>query len=58
VIQILREFTAWYNGGRVHQGLNGIPDPDPPLDGPRPVNGRLVATPVLNGLHHDYRLVA
>jgi hypothetical protein len=44
--------------GRVHQGLNGIPDPDPELAEPKPVGGRLVAIPVLNGLHHDYRLVA
>jgi len=56
--QALAEFIAWYNGGRVHQGLNGIPDPDPVLAEPKPVSGRLVAIPVLNGLHHDYRLVA
>jgi hypothetical protein len=43
---------------RVHQGLNAIPDPDPALDEPKPVGGRLVAIPVLNGLHHDYRLAA
>jgi len=56
--QVLAEFIIWYNHGRVHQGLNGIPDPGPVLAEPKPVNGRLVAIPVLNGLHHDYRLVA
>jgi len=55
---VLYEFVALYNHGRVHQGLNGIPDPDPVLAEPKPPGGRLVAIPVLNGLHHDYRLAA
>ena len=55
---VLSEFLGWYNHGRVHQGLNGIPDPDPVLAEPKPAGGRLVAIPVLNGLHHDYRLAA
>ena len=56
--RVLAEFIGWYNHGRVHQGLNGIPDPDPVLAEPKPAGGRLVAIPVLNGLHHDYRLAA
>jgi hypothetical protein len=55
---VLAKFIGWYDHGRVHQGLNGIPDPDPVLAEPKPVGGRLVATPVLHGLHRDYRLVA
>jgi len=62
---VLNEFIHWYNHGRVHQGLNGIPDPDPALAGPKPLGGRLVAIPVLNGLHklsqlrhYDYRMDA
>jgi len=55
---VLNEFIAWCNRGRVHQGLNGTPDPDPVLAEPKPAGGRLVAIPVLNGLHHDYRLAA
>jgi len=55
---VLKEFANWYNRCRVHQGLNGIPDPDPVFAEPKPVGGRLVAIPVLNGLHHDYRLAA
>lgn len=55
---LLKEFINHYNRGRVHQGLNGIPDPDPALTGPKPLCGSLVAIPVLNGLHHDYRLAA
>ena len=55
---VLKEFIGWYNHGRVHQGLNGIPDPDKALADPKPLSGRIVAVPVLNGLHHDYRLAA
>ena len=55
---VLKEFVNWYNHARVHQSLSGIPDPDPALAGPKPASGRLVAIPVLNGLHHDYRLAA
>jgi putative transposase len=54
----LTEFIRWYNHGCVHQGLEGIPDPDPVLAEPKPSSGTLVAIPVLNGLHHDYRLAA
>src|SRR3974390_2025984 len=53
---VLKEFIGWYNHGRVHQGLRGIPDPDPELAGAKPLGGKLVAISVLNGLHHDYRL--
>jgi len=55
---VLTEIIDWYNHSRVHQALNGIPDPDPVLAEPKPAGGRLVAMPVLNGLHHDYRLAA
>ena len=54
----LKEFIGWYNRGGVHHGLNAIPDPDPAINGPKPVAGRLVAIPVPNGLHQDYRLAA
>jgi hypothetical protein len=54
---ILNEYVhGWYNNSRVHQGIHGIPDPD--LARPKPMNGRLIARPVLNGLHDDYRLAA
>jgi len=56
--RVLKEFVNWYNHGRVHQSLSGIPDPDPALTEPKPLDGRLVAIPVLNGLHHDYRMAA
>jgi hypothetical protein len=51
-------YVRCFNEGRVHQGIHGIPEPPPELDGERPVDGKLVATPVCGGLHHDYRLAA
>ncbi len=64
---VVNEYVhGWYNNSRVHQGIHGIPDPDPELPvlspvegaGEKPTDGKLVARPVLNGLHHDYRLQA
>ena len=64
--QLLRtasEFASYYNEARPHQGIDGIPACGPGK-GParRPAANddglRLVAQPVLGGLHHDYRLAA
>jgi transposase InsO family protein len=55
---VLHEFIGWYNRRRIHQGLNGIPYPDPSLADPKPLGGRLVAVPVLNGMPRDCRLAA
>ncbi len=54
---VLGETVDWYNRLRVHQDIHGIPQPDPESK-PTPTKGRLVSIPVLNGLHHDYRLAA
>ena len=60
--QILGLWVAHYNHGRPHASLGpGIPDP--PSDLPvEPARGhrirpghRVVATPILSGLHHEYR---
>ena len=64
--QLLRtaiEFTRYYNKARPHQGIDGIPVHGPgegPGDVPLAGDGepRLVAHPVLGGVHHDYRLAA
>jgi transposase InsO family protein len=59
---VLTEWVAHYNHGRPHASLGpGIPDPqgEKILElGHRhrlPVNSRVVAKPVLSGLHHEYR---
>jgi len=61
---ILREWVTHYNRGRPHTSLGpGIPEPSPALIRPEPTghhlpaHGRVVAMPILHGLHHEYRLV-
>lgn len=54
------EFVRYYNEGRPHQGIEGIPAE---LDSPRePPDAEalvgIVGEPILNGLHHDYRMAA
>src|SRR5208283_4661322 len=62
----LRSWLAHYNRGRPHSSL-GPGLPDPPLNNSVPLQrqrhrfdraSRVVAHPVLNGLHHEYTLVA
>ena len=56
-------YITYYNGGRPHQGIEGIPERGPGLPRATPSTAgrgpiRFVARPVLGGLHHDYRLAA
>lgn len=60
---ILKEWVCHYNRGQPHTNLGpGLPEPPlglpvPPTSGHRlPSNSRVVARPVLGGLHHEYRL--
>jgi len=62
----LRSWLVHYNRGRPHSSL-GPGLPDPPLNLPVPLQcqrhhfdraSRVVGRPVLNGLHHEYTLVA
>ena len=58
--RILREYRDFYNHERYHQGIKNIPAPSEDIDQSRKLEGkgRVVATSVLNGLHHSYRLAA
>jgi transposase InsO family protein len=58
LFRTIKTYVTYYNRGRPSQAINAIPDPYPELLEPPPANGKLVALPVLGGLHHDYRLVA
>jgi putative transposase len=61
--QILTAWVAHYNRGRPHASLGpGFPEPSPALIQPEPTGHRLpgsrvIATRILNGLHHEYQLV-
>jgi transposase InsO family protein len=60
---ILKEWGAHYNRGRPHSRLGpGIPEPSGSIPVPQilghriPPGHRVIGTPVLAGLHHEYRL--
>jgi transposase InsO family protein len=61
---ILQRWVIHYNRGRPHASLGpGIPDPLPDRvatsnDHLLPEGHRVVATPILGGLHHEYRVEA
>ena len=59
----LREWISHYNRGRPHTSLGpGFPERSPEVPPPKPSGHRLparhrvAATPILGGLHHEYRL--
>jgi putative transposase len=56
LLRVLREYAAYYNTARPHQGL-GQRIPDPPVSSSNPT-GTVRATPVLGGLHHTYARAA
>jgi len=56
--RVCREYIQYYNHGRPSQALHAIPDPYPELKEPPKRDGKVVALPILGGIHHDYRLVA
>jgi len=61
--KIVKEFAAYYNRGRPHSSLGpGTPEPLQPAVPANPYRHqvpagyRVTSTPVLGGLHHEYRL--
>ncbi len=54
----IKQYVNYFNASRPHQGIAqripGEGDGDRPLDS----GGRVVAVPILGGLHHDYQRAA
>jgi len=55
--RVLREYVAYFNRTRPHQGLNQAL-PEPPPEGRTNPTGPIRAVPVLGGLHHTYQRAA
>jgi putative transposase len=53
--RVSHEYAAYFNSARPHQGLR---QRIPVRPASNPSTGPIVARPVLNGLHHDYRRAA
>lgn len=53
--KVAGQYALYFNKARPHQGI-GQRIPDGPANDSR--DGKIIAIPVLGGLHHDYRRVA
>ncbi len=60
--RVTEPFLKFYNRGRLHASLEpGIPDPPieraplVPIGHRLPETRQVLATPILGGLHHEYR---
>ena len=53
--RVVKEYDAYFNNARPHQGLGQRIPAEPELSAKQ---GKLIAFPVLGGLHHDYRRAA
>ena len=54
--RVFHAYVAHFNRARPHQGLGqAIPAGAKPAAPPEVGAGRIVAFPILGGLHHDYR---
>ena len=59
----VREYVRYYNEGRPHQGIRGIPVHGPgrgPMKPKKPgmESAEVISVPVLGGLIQDYKLAA
>ncbi len=57
--RVLREYVAYFNRSRPHQGINQrVPDRESSPVGSAGTAEAIVSSPVLGGLHHEYRRAA
>jgi putative transposase len=54
--RVMKEYVDYFNTARPYQGITGqIPIPSASSDCDSAPSSKIVAFPVLGGLHHDYR---
>ena len=58
LLRVMREYVAHYNSGRPHRSLDLETPTGPPARAGPPQTGKIVARPVLGGLHHEYEWLA
>jgi transposase InsO family protein len=58
LLRVVREYMVHYNTGRPHRSLGLETPTGPPARAGPPEAGRIVARPILGGLHHEYEWVA
>ncbi|GHO73274.1 hypothetical protein KSD_10450 [Ktedonobacter sp. SOSP1-85] len=57
--RVLNEYKAYFNRARPHQGIQQqIPEVYGSSGAPPYEGTKVVAVPILAGLHHDYQLIA
>ncbi|MBZ5706125.1 MAG: integrase core domain-containing protein [Acidobacteriia bacterium] len=56
--RVIKEYVAFFNQARPHQGIEQKIPEETRSAGEEKRKGKIIAFPVLNGLHHDYRRVA
>jgi transposase InsO family protein len=57
--RLLKAYVVYFNQARPHQGLGQrIPDPQVLSTSPPNQPNKVIAVPVLGGLHHDYQRAA
>jgi len=57
--QVLNAYVMYFNQARPHQGIHQqIPDPSRAATSSQHTSDKVIALPVMGGLHHDYRWAA
>ena len=56
--RVMAEYVRYHNKARPHQGMGQVIPMNVGTPGPAPGKGKVEVTPILGGLHHDYRRAA
>jgi hypothetical protein len=57
--RVLKAYVAYFDQARPHQGIGQqIPDPRGSAKSSHQAGEKVIALPVVGGLHHDYRWAA